>query len=187
LSVANENAKRNNLDQISTFERFDLFEDDVAAFKEKLGGFDMVVSNPPYVSSEDMRKVEGKWWEGRFALQGKLKGEVKPNGSLNEMKPHVQVHATSTASSVEDDDGLSFYRRIHEIYSIFLSPTRSTIIPKLVLEVGDKQAPAVKAMYKEQGRLEVIRETARRRDLSTPKLEEGDMVGTERCLWIYDS
>lgn len=167
LTIARENIKRNQLDQVSSFEKFDLFEDDVPALRERLGAFDVVISNPPYVSSADMRKVEGKWPEGNFALQGKLKTE-------------------STNGDAGDDDGLSFYRRIHDIYTSLLSPDRPSAIPKLVLEVGSTQSPPVKAMYEGEGRQEVHKETARRKDLSTPKLEEGDTIGTERCIWIYD-
>lgn len=75
LAVARENASRNNLDNVASFEKLDLFvDDDVESLRKRLGGFDLVVSNPPYVSSEDMDTVEGKWHEGKFALQGKLKG-----------------------------------------------------------------------------------------------------------------
>lgn len=75
LEVAGENAKRNGLEDVSRFEKLDLFDDDdIKALRERIGEFDMVVSNPPYVSSEDMKKVEGKWYEGKFALQGKLQG-----------------------------------------------------------------------------------------------------------------
>ncbi|WVR07867.1 hypothetical protein IAU60_004910 [Kwoniella sp. DSM 27419] len=163
LAVARENAERNEISHLSTFEKFDLFEDDVDAFKQRIGDFDMVVSNPPYVSSADMKDVEGKWWEGKFALQGKLKDFQEG----------------------QEDDGLSFYRRIKDIYTQLLSPTRPSTTPKLVLEVGSKQSPPVKEMFAAEGRLEVQKETERRKDLSTPKLEHGDMVGTERSIWIY--
>jgi release factor glutamine methyltransferase len=163
LFVARENAQINGIEEVSSFEKFDLFEGDLTALREKLGDFDMVVSNPPYVSSADMRKVEGSWWEGKYALQGKLKDH----------DGHSEI----------EDDGLSFYRRIGEIYKMFLSPNRSPKIPDLVLEVGSVQSAPVQAMF--EGRIEVYKETPRRKDLSTPKLEEGDMVGTERSLWIY--
>lgn len=75
LAIARENVNKNGLGEVARFEKLDLFEDgDVKALREKVGAFDMVVSNPPYVSSSDMKEVEGKWFEGRFALQGKLKG-----------------------------------------------------------------------------------------------------------------
>jgi len=202
LAVARENSERNHLQHLSSFERFDLFEDDVGVLRRRLGEFDMVVSNPPYVSSKDMKEVKGKWWEGKFALQGKLKGSLEGpqqnlslhtdgrggldyarmtngNGNGNDEDHDEKVDEDN------DDDGLSFYRRIHEIYSLFLSLTRPPSIPKLVLEVGAKQSPPVKLMYADQGRLEIQKETPRRKDLSTPKLERGDMAGTERSIWIY--
>jgi release factor glutamine methyltransferase len=75
LAVATENAERNGLADVARFEKLDLFDDaDLAALRDRLGAFDVVVSNPPYVSSDDMKEVEGKWHEGKFALQGKLKG-----------------------------------------------------------------------------------------------------------------
>jgi release factor glutamine methyltransferase len=85
LGVARENAKRNRLEDVSRFEKLDLFDDeDSKGLRERVGVFDMVISNPPYVSSEDMKKVEGKWFEGKFALQGKLHGaSVSPRSLLS--------------------------------------------------------------------------------------------------------
>ena len=168
LEVARENAKRNKIEHLSTFEKLDLFsEKDVERVRGKLGGtFDLVVSNPPYVSSKDMKEVETKWHEGKYALQGKLRSDENDDQDA-------------------DDDGYSFYRRILDIYAAFLSPTRPDQIPKLVLEIGATQSRPVQDMYRGQGRMEVYKETARRKDLSAPKLEHGNMVGTERSLWIY--
>lgn len=163
LSIARENITRNKLESVSSFEQFDIFQD-TAALRERLGEFDMVISNPPYVSSSDMKEVEGRWYEGKLALQGKLKED----------------------KAKDDDDGYSFYRRILRMYMTFLSPTRPREIPKLVLEVGAKQSQTVQDIYEGQGRVEIQRETERRRDIATPKLEADDMVGTERSLWIYD-
>lgn len=165
LSVARENAQLNGISQLSTFEEFDLFEGGVQELQKRIGKFDIVISNPPYVSSADMKTLNGKWHEGDFALQGKLK---------------------SADAEKEDDDGLSFYRRILEIYAAFLRDDRPEGIPKCVLEVGATQSKPVQEMYAGQGRLEVYKETKRRMDVSTPKLEKGDMVGTERSLWVYD-
>jgi len=180
LALARENAVHNKIDHLSTFEKFDLFEDDVHTLRERIGGFDMIISNPPYVSSEDMRKIKGTWWEGRYALQGKLKGRNGENAAINDASGAVH-------DEDEEDDGLSAFRRILEIYPTFLSTSRPDTIPKLVLEVGAKQSPPVKAMFASEGRFHVTKETPRRKSLSTPKLEKGDMVGTERSLWIYEA
>lgn len=164
LSVARENAELNKIDHLSTFEEFDLFEGNVQELQKRLGKFDLVISNPPYVSSADMKKLNGKWHEGNFALQGKLR----------------------SADAEKEDDGLSFYRRILDIYKDFLSDDRPAGIPKCALEVGATQSKPVQELYSKEGRQEVYKETKRRVDVSTPKLEKGNMVGTERSLWIYD-
>jgi methylase of polypeptide subunit release factors len=181
LQVARENARRNGIDHLSTFEKLDLFsEEDVERVRQSLGGsFDLVVSNPPYVSSKDMKQVEGKWHEGKYALQGKLKVKARAR-EANETSADEE-------DDDEDDDGYSFYRRILEIYHPFLSPHRPSHIPKLVLEIGATQSRPVQTMYEGQGRMVVYKETERRRDLSAPKLEHGNMVGTERSLWIYEN
>jgi len=181
LALARENAKHNKIDHLSSFEKFDLFEDDIDALRAKIGEFDMVVSNPPYVSSEDMRKIKGTWWEGKYALQGKLKGRNGKNAAINEEAGQVEEEGEG-----EEDDGLSAFRRILEIYPTFLSKSRPDGIPKLALEVGAKQSPPVKEMFSGEGRYHVTKETPRRFSLSTPQLETGDMVGTERSLWIYE-
>lgn len=215
LAVARENAKRNGIDHLTRFEKFDLFEDSPDARQDLLRrlkasdaegrregyGFDMVVSNPPYVSSEDMRKVEKTWHEGRFALQGKLRGRngsgagsVSAAGSASAVQARVNVDPESEAEQetgdeevLDGDDGYSFYRRIKEVYSLFLDESAGTIasLPKLVLEVGSTQSSPVQDMYTSEGRLEIQCETERRKEIGAPKLEDGNMVGTERSVWIY--
>lgn len=96
---------------------------------------------------------------------------------------------TNDQDTASDDDGYSFYRRILSVYSTFLSSDRLQRvkgIPKLVLEVGSKQSQVVQDMFAQEGRMEVHKETKRRRDIGAPKLEVGDMVGTERSVWVYD-
>lgn len=92
---------------------------------------------------------------------------------------------TDDSKAAEDDDGYSFYRRIKSIYPLFLRSDRPREIPKLVLEIGSRQSRIVQDMYKDEGRIEVTKETERRKEVGAPKLEEGDMVGTERSIWIY--
>ena len=100
---------------------------------------------------------------------------------------HTDPKATNDSTTADNDDGYSFYRRIRSVYADFLLADRPKEIPKLVLEVGSKQSGPVQDMYKGEGRIEVYKETERRRDIGAPKLEVGDMVGTERSLWIYQS
>ena len=68
LSVARENARENEAKV--EFEQGDLF----APFKRKIGSvkFDLIVSNPPYIKSEDIEglMVEVKDHEPRLALDG---------------------------------------------------------------------------------------------------------------------
>lgn len=92
---------------------------------------------------------------------------------------------TDDSTAADNDDGYSFYRRIKSIYSTFLPSDRPEGIPKLVLEIGSRQSEIVQQMYRDEGRIEVTKETERRKDVGAPKLEDGDMVGTERSIWIY--
>jgi hypothetical protein len=100
---------------------------------------------------------------------------------------HTDPKATNDSTTADNDDGYSFYRRIRSVFADFLLADRPKEIPKLVLEVGSKQSEPVQDMYRGEGRIEVYKETERRRDIGAPKLEVGDMVGTERSLWIYQS
>ena len=162
LAVARENIERNKLQAVARFEKFDLFDESAEAMGrlqsdisiEGRGGFgfDMVVSNPPYVSSEDMRKVEKTWHEGKFALQGKLRrpsqvdtaaSTSSPRQTTAEMAvrrsrngdsdvPKANGDSNPAAESdnnderVQDgDDGYSFYRRILHVYSAFLDERQS--------------------------------------------------------------
>jgi methylase of polypeptide subunit release factors len=193
LEVARENIRRNGLEQVSTFEKFDLFDDSEEArvdLRKRLmlngrSDFDMIVSNPPYVSSSDMKKVETTWHEGKFALQGKLR-----KGSSNSWKGQEKIQGGGGVDVpeevIEEDDGYSFYRRIKEVYSAFLTEENGIKeLPKLVLEVGATQSQPVQEMYASEGRLEVQKETERRKEIGAPKLEDGDMTGTERSIWVY--
>jgi len=178
LSVARDNAKLNKIDDVSTFQECDIFHDDLEELKSKIGTFDMVVSNPPYVSAADMKELAGEWWESTYALQGKLRQQTQQNSSSGQ----------SAEEQADDSDGLAFYRRIKQIYTTFLKPRSGPPkIPKLVLEVGAAQSAPVQAMFADpKHRLEITKETERRKDISTPRLEKGATVGTERSIWIYD-
>ena len=58
-----------------------------------LGKFDMIVSNPPYITTEEMRQLPG---------------------SVSDFEPHLALHGGS--------DGLDFYRTIVENYTTALKP-----------------------------------------------------------------
>lgn len=78
IDVARENAKRNGVEV--TFQVADIFSDSI-------GDFDLVVSNPPYITESE-------------------KSSMRPN--VLDFEPH-------TALFVPDSDPLKFYRRIAEL------------------------------------------------------------------------
>lgn len=90
LAVARENAASNNVAG-----RIDFLPHDILASQlNGLGGpFDVVVSNPPYVSTADM----------------------------SELQPEI-LGFEPAAALTDDSDGLTFYRRINELLPRLLSP-----------------------------------------------------------------
>ena len=81
LAVAEENARLNGLEDRVRFVRADLFSQD---FADRVGrGFDLVVSNPPYVRPDE--------WEG--------------------LQPEITQYEPREAL-VAEPDGLAFYRRL---------------------------------------------------------------------------
>lgn len=66
LSVVNENAKMNEVQDRIELKKFDILKDDIS----ELGKFDLIVSNPPYVSMEDYEQLEPelKVYEPKIAL-----------------------------------------------------------------------------------------------------------------------
>lgn len=82
LNVAEQNAELNLLQERIEFKMFDILKDDT----KKLGNFDLVVSNPPYISVSDFENLE----------------------------PELKVHEPKIALT-DNSDGVSFYKRIIEI------------------------------------------------------------------------
>lgn len=78
VNIANENAKINLISNVNFLQK-DIFEDEIISF----GKFDIILSNPPYVSISDYQKLEPE---------------------LKNYEPKVAL--------TDDDDGLRFYRRI---------------------------------------------------------------------------
>lgn len=96
------------------------------------GGFDLVVSNPPYITKKDYESLPSsvKDWEDRGALVGEDEGGV--------------------------DDGLVFYERITRIAKELLREEGGKG-PVLALEVGMGQSERVVQMVERQGmRSEVV-------------------------------
>lgn len=79
LEVAKQNAKNNLVQNNIKFKKFDIKKDDIT----ELGKFDLIVSNPPYVSSSDFQYLE----------------------------PELKVYEPSEALT-DNSDGLSFYKKI---------------------------------------------------------------------------
>ncbi|ORY89707.1 S-adenosyl-L-methionine-dependent methyltransferase [Leucosporidium creatinivorum] len=109
------------------------FVDRVRSTSTGGGGFDLVVSNPPYIPRKEYaelaRSVKG--WEDRGALVGELRGGVE------------ELEA--------DDDGLIFYRRISDILETLLVKERQTKDPVVAFEVGAGQASAVEELLRRKG------------------------------------
>lgn len=89
LSVAKTNAKNLGLDKKVSFWQGDLWQ----GIPDKEKGFHVIVSNPPYISSQEMKELD--------------------LGVL-EYEPHLALSG--------GEDGLDFYRRISEKISEYLLP-----------------------------------------------------------------
>ncbi|TPX43771.1 hypothetical protein SeMB42_g04587 [Synchytrium endobioticum] len=89
----------------------------VPALVRDYGHFDLIVSNPPYVSTPDYELLDPsvKEWEDPLALRG-------------------------------GDDGLTFYKRIAEIWPHLIAPASPSPV-KLAMEIGDTQADAVSQLF----------------------------------------
>ena len=102
LSLAKENAEINNVSV--TFIESDLFD----AFNNLNLKFDVIVSNPPYVKSGDIKSLQNevKNFEPRIALDG-------------------------------GEDGLSFYRRIAEKSALFLKDGGAILLEVGIDQAGE--------------------------------------------------
>ncbi len=89
LAVAKRNVQRNHLSGRASCVQADVFEKP-SAF---LGKFDMIVSNPPYVTTQEMQELPG---------------------SVKDYEPHLALHGGA--------DGLDFYRAIVRNYTSALKP-----------------------------------------------------------------
>jgi len=87
LDVANQNAEVNSLQDRIEFRLFDFMNDDL----NSLGKFDLIVSNPPYVSENDYESLE----------------------------PELKNHEPKIALT-DNSNGISFYKRIIEASDLLL-------------------------------------------------------------------
>jgi release factor glutamine methyltransferase len=128
LSLARENVQRCSLESSIKIIEADVFQEDfVARMKGEMGGtFDLVISNPPYITRKDYESLPSsvKDWEDRGALVGEDEGGV--------------------------DDGLVFYERITGIAKELLREEGGEG-PVLALEVGMGQSKRVGEMVERQG------------------------------------
>lgn len=88
IEVANQNAKLNSLQERVEFRLFDIMNDDLNV----LGKFDVIVSNPPYVSENDYKSLE----------------------------PELKNHEPKIALT-DNSNGLSFYKHIIEVSNQLLN------------------------------------------------------------------
>lgn len=119
LNLARENAAHNGITNASWL-KSDLFEQITDGHK-----FDLIVSNPPYISAQEWATLENsvKKWEDRGAL-------------------------------VAADNGLAIIKKIIEKAPHYLKDNkdiRSTGIPQLTIEIGYQQGPAVAQLMKDAG------------------------------------
>lgn len=89
LAVAKENAKINNIENIE-FISSDLFEN--LTINEGEERFDIIVSNPPYISSKEIETLmpEVKDFEPRMALDGDEDGLIFYRRIVQDSKPFIK-------------------------------------------------------------------------------------------------
>src|SRR4030095_2908704 len=84
IEIAKENAEVNNTDKKINFKKNDIINQDI-----KLDDYDIVISNPPYISKND----------------------------FSDLAPEIKNHEPVSALT-DGEDGLRFYRRIFELYNL---------------------------------------------------------------------
>ncbi|BGP51172.1 hypothetical protein JCM10450v2_007101 [Rhodotorula kratochvilovae] len=136
LALAAKNAARQGLAALVDVREADLFApsfaDALTGTGEGQGRFDLVVSNPPYITRAEYAALDAsvRAWEDRGALVGEHGGEA-----------------------AAADDGLVFYRRIVSLLEALLIPppreARAAPAPVVAFEVGHAQARAVERLLQE--------------------------------------
>ncbi len=103
VKVAEMNSAANGTGEKVKFETKDFFEPGLT-----FEGYDIIVSNPPYISAQDVPGL---------------------NEEVNGYEPYIAL--------TDDDEGLSFYKRIFELYN------DSQNKPAVFLEIGDGKKEAI--------------------------------------------
>ena len=109
VKVAKINATANGTGDKIKFETVDFFDPGVT-----FEGYDIIVSNPPYISAQDVPGL---------------------NEEVNGYEPYIAL--------TDDGDGLSFYKRIFELYNVTQNK------PFIFLEVGDGKKEAIVKLLSE--------------------------------------
>ncbi|GAA5909711.1 hypothetical protein JCM8208_003852 [Rhodotorula glutinis] len=132
LALAAENAAHQSLSDVVAVREADLFSPSfAAAVTDGGGGFDLVVSNPPYITRAEYAELDPsvRAWEDRGALVGEERART---------------------AGANDDDGLVFYRRIVSLLDELLSSRfrGPGTAPVVAFEVGQGQARAVERLVR---------------------------------------
>jgi release factor glutamine methyltransferase len=109
IELAQLNSAVNNTAEKVMFDVKDFFDPEVT-----FEGFDIIVSNPPYISAQDVPGL---------------------NEEVNGYEPYIAL--------TDDGDGLSFYKRIFELYN------DSQNKPAVFLEIGDGKKEAIVKLLSE--------------------------------------
>ncbi len=124
LTLARKNAEHNDIDSI-TFLSSDVLQDIPSTMQ-----FDMIISNPPYISSQEWQHVDAsvKEWEDPVAL-------------------------------LASDEGLSIVKKVITQAKKYVRPQsilQQNSIPQLVIEIGYQQGKRVKELFEKEGFCDVI-------------------------------
>ncbi len=124
LTLAHKNAKYNKINSV-TFLSSDLLQDIPTTLK-----FDIIISNPPYISAQDWEHVDAsvKEWEDPIAL-------------------------------LAPDNGLGIVKQIIKEAKTYLQPNKALQqldIPQLIIEIGYQQGTQVKELLEKENFCNIV-------------------------------